>query len=266
MANPQGIDVSHYQGDVDWQAVRAAGMEFAFAKATQGTGYVDPRFSRNWQAMKAAGLRRGAYHFFEAGDDPTAQADHFVATVGTLGPDDLAPVVDVERGGGIPSAASVQAWLDPVEQATGRKPIIYVSPSFANDHLGSGFGAYPLWVADWNVAQPQLPHGWSTWTFWQYADKGAVAGIEVDHDYHNGPFGDALAPAGSTTAPVTPPAPTPAPTPSPSGSSGRTYRVMAGDTLSGIAARFGTTVAAIATLNGIADPNLIHVGQELKIP
>jgi lysozyme len=91
-----GIDVSHYQGVVAWQSVRAAGAAFAFAKASEGTTATDPLFADNWRGIAQAGLARGAYHFAHPGFDPETQAVHFHATVGDLRPGDLPPVLDIE--------------------------------------------------------------------------------------------------------------------------------------------------------------------------
>ena len=254
MANPRGIDVSHFQGDVNWLSVAQSGVSFAFAKATEGTSYVDPKFAANWAGMKDAGIQRGAYHFFEP-DDGTTQGQHFLATLGS-DHGELPPVCDLETGS--PAQSDVQAWLDTVQQGTGVTPIIYASRSFANDHLRA-FGSYPLWLAEYTSAsEPTLPSAWDTWTFWQHSDGGSVPGVSgsVDEDYHNGPLGSAPpAPATTTTT-----------TTAPATSSGQTYTVQAGDTLSAIAARFGTTVDAIAAANDITDPDVIGVGQVLKIP
>src|SRR5256885_1336394 len=90
-----GIDVSHYQGTIDWGKVKSAGMAFAYTKATESTGSTDSQFAVNWPAMKAAGLLRGAYHFFHADQDATAQANHFLQVV-DIGPGDLPAVIDIE--------------------------------------------------------------------------------------------------------------------------------------------------------------------------
>lgn len=189
----QGIDVSHYQGDVDWAKAKAAGIAFAYAKATEGTDYVDPSFGGHWPAMRAAGIARGAYHFFETGDDPVAQADHFVHTLGALDAGDLAPVVDIEsfKGdyGGRGVAANLQAWLDAVEQALGRTPAIYTNRSFWDQSVNADFSRYPLWIAEYGVSAPTLPAGWNAWMFWQHTQHGTVAGVagEVDLDVYAGP-------------------------------------------------------------------------------
>jgi lysozyme len=191
-----GIDVSHYQGQVNWEAVKAAGCAFAFAKATEGTNITDPYFAANWAGMQAAGLARGAYHFFRPGEDAAQQAQHFLATV-QLKPTDLPPVIDVEVSDNVSGGAiveGVQAWLDAVEQGAGVTPIIYTAAYFWNQYLNSGFGRYPLWIAHYTAAAAPapLPEGWADWTFWQYSQSLAIAGVSgaADHDYFNGTLGD----------------------------------------------------------------------------
>jgi lysozyme len=179
-----GIDVSHDQADVDWLAVRASGVTFAFAKATEGENEKDPRFAANWAAMRAAGVVRGAYHFFTPADDGTAQARHFLSVV-TLSPGDLPPVVDVEVATGATPEQLVQrlgAWLALVEKQTGRIPIIYTSHAFWSTTMNASFGRYPLWVAEYEVEAPRLPTGWTAWTFWQHSDRGSVPGVRGDVD------------------------------------------------------------------------------------
>jgi lysozyme len=185
-----GIDVSHFQGSVNWTEVAGSGVVFAFAKATQGITYVDPEFAVNWLAMKSAGLLRGAYHFFEPADDAASQAQHFLSTV-SLSPGDLPPVLDVEINGGVSSDqlwSGVAAWLQAVQTATGRQPILYTAPGFWNASSPDlALASYPLWLADY-ASQPTLPHGWSTWLFWQHSQSGTVPGVAgaVDLDLFNG--------------------------------------------------------------------------------
>jgi lysozyme len=185
-----GIDVSKWQGTVDWKSVQQAGIAFAFARATYGITEVDSCFNQNWQGMQQAGIIRGAYHFFLAADDPAQQAEFFIRTVRSLGPNDLPPVIDVEAGSGVNSnlAASVQTWLTTVEQGLGRRPIIYTAPSYWNENLTGGFGDYALWVAEYGVSSPKAVNGWSNWTFWQYSSTGKVNGVNgpVDLDEFNG--------------------------------------------------------------------------------
>jgi lysozyme len=191
-----GIDVSHYQGAVNWQAVRGAGCAFAFAKATEGTGVVDPYFSQNWAGMKAAGLARGAYHFFHPSEDAAQQAAHFLSVV-QFEPGDLPPVLDVEVNDGVANdviVEGVQTWLDAVEPVAGVTPVIYTAASFWDAHLNSSFGGYPLWIAHYTSAPAPspLPAGWNEWAFWQYSQSLDISGVggAADHNYFNGTEAD----------------------------------------------------------------------------
>jgi GH25 family lysozyme M1 (1,4-beta-N-acetylmuramidase)/nucleoid-associated protein YgaU/pimeloyl-ACP methyl ester carboxylesterase len=183
----QGVDVSNWQGNINWQSVKNDGYSFAFVKASEGTSYSDPYFSQNWQETKNAGIVRGAYHFFHPNLDATAQANQFVKMIGTLAPNDLPPVLDLEVTDGVNATgitSSVQQWLDVVEDAIGRKPIIYTTPGFWQYNVGNTqqFADYPLWIANWQVQQPKVPGGWNDWAFWQYTDSGRVNGISGNVD------------------------------------------------------------------------------------
>jgi lysozyme len=187
-----GIDVSYYQGTIDWNAVAADGIVFAVSRTNHG-GFIDPKFEANWEGSKQAGLIRSAYQFFNAGDDPVAQAQTLIDMVGTLEPGDLPPVLDIETTDGQSAAtiaANVGSWLDTVEGALGRKPIIYTGSYFWNDNVGSdAYVDHPLWIAHYTTNCPNLPTVWSDWAMWQYTSSGAVAGIagNVDRNRFNGP-------------------------------------------------------------------------------
>jgi lysozyme len=179
-----GIDVSEDQGTVDWAAVAAAGTSFVFIKATDGEDYLDPRFTENWAGAKAAGLRRGAYHFFRAEDSPQTQAQWFWQNVGA--DYEIALVADVEESMGQSAAtvtANLQAFLTALEALMGGgQPMIYTAPDFWNGLGTSAFGGYPLWVAEYGVGQPNLPTGWPVWQFWQYSESGSIAGVSGSVD------------------------------------------------------------------------------------
>ena len=205
----EGIDVSHWQGTIDWPQVAAAGKSFAILKATDGkaatggTGlFIDPTYASNHAAAKANGLWTGAYHF--ARPDPTPgdavlEADHFVSVM-NLGTGDLNPALDIETDGGLsPSALTswVMAFLDRVTARIGARPMIYTSPSFWSTSMGNtralaDAGYRTLWVAHWTTnASPTVPAsnwGGNGWTFWQYSSTGSVPGIagDVDLDRFNG--------------------------------------------------------------------------------
>jgi lysozyme len=174
-----GIDVSSYQGEIDWKRVKAAGIAFAFARVSDGLEVIDARFEQNYRAMKRAGVRRGAYQYFRASADPDAQADLLVSTVARLGRPDLPLVADVETADGVEPEElrrRLTRWLRRVERRSGRRPLIYTSPSMS-DTLAGQFGRYRLWVAHYGVECPTVPAGWRRWSFWQQSDSGRVAGI-----------------------------------------------------------------------------------------
>ena len=186
----QGIDVSEFQGSINWGAVKSSGHDFAFIRVSDGT-YQDPNFDSNWAGAKAAGVIRGAYQFFRASDDPITIADQFLARMGTLGDGDLPPTLDVEVTDGQSATTlrtNMEAWLAHVEQKTGRVPFIYVSPGFWPNLGSPDESHYRLWVANWQVTCPNTPTGWSTWQMWQKADTGSVSGISgaVDLDEFDG--------------------------------------------------------------------------------
>ena len=205
----EGIDVSHWQGVIDWPAVAAADKRFAYIKATEGTSFVDANFAANRIQAKAAGLYVGAYHYARPDatlGDAVAEADHFIDTVQPAA-GELLPVLDLEEAGDLSTAALqdwVRAFLNRVYQRLGVRAVIYVSPNFWQTHMGdttwfADSGYRMLWIAHWTDAgAPSVPGAnWSGygWTFWQYSSNGAVPGISgrVDLDRYGGTdFGPVL--------------------------------------------------------------------------
>ena len=182
----KGVDVSHFQGEVDWPAVARDGVRFCFVKATEGADNVDPNFSRNWEGAKAAGLLRGAYHFFHPDEDAKQQAEHYLSVV-SLDDQALPPALDIEvtNGVGVKGLQSgIRTWLQTVQASSGRKPVLYTDPSFWRESVRADLSNYPLWLACY-ANQPDVPPSWRTWTFWQHSDQGRVRGIPglVDLDY-----------------------------------------------------------------------------------
>jgi len=188
-----GIDVSHWQGEIDWDRVAGAGVGFAIIRVADGTGTLDRQWGRNWPEARRVGILRGAYQYFRPDQDPIAQADLFLEHMGPLEDEDIAPVIDVETTGGrSPSqiAAAVRRWIDRVEAATGRAVLIYTGKYFWQDQVGGSpdFGSNGLWVAQWGPTCPDIPGPWPRWDFWQTSATGRVAGIDgdVDTDVFNG--------------------------------------------------------------------------------
>ncbi|MGA2424987.1 MAG: GH25 family lysozyme [Terriglobales bacterium] len=189
-----GIDVSHYNGSLDFGKVASAGVAFAYVKASEGRLTKDPLYSTNYAGLKQNQIVRGAYHYFYPQLDAQAQASNFLGVVTQLVPGDLPPVLDVEISGEQSPgaiASGIQQWLDLVQNTLGRTPMIYTYASFWNTALGgtSAFASYPLWVAQYTSnPSPNVPTGFSDYLFWQYSESGSVAGItgNVDLDWFNG--------------------------------------------------------------------------------
>ncbi len=185
----RGVDVSKYQGDVDFSRLKNAGVHYVFIRATEGITYQDPDYQSNHAKAKAAGLKVGVYHFYETNDDPMYQLKNFTQQV-SLSAGDLAPVIDIEKlhqKDDKNLTDSLRLFLNALEAHYGIKPIIYTGKNFANQYL-TDFGDYPLWLAEYQVKQPQVPVGWSHWTFWQWSQSGTVSGVEgnLDMDRFNG--------------------------------------------------------------------------------
>ncbi len=184
-----GIDVSKYQGRIDWKAVRAMNidgvkLDFVFIKATEGITRQDPAFRYNWERARAAGLLCGAYHYFYSTRDPLLQAENFIRQV-PVHTGDLPPVLDLEISNGQPDSVirrTALAWLRRIEEAYGVKPIIYTNLHFYEAHLGEAFDDYPLWIS--HYYQRQQPAIGRDWLFWQHHDGGHVDGIAAPVDFN----------------------------------------------------------------------------------
>jgi len=189
----KGVDVSYYQGTIDWAAAHGDGVEYAFVRVSDGTTFEDPKFQQNWDGTRAHGILHGAYQFFRPNEDALAQADLLLAKIGTPQPDDLPPVIDVEATGGLGPGdveSQVRIWVDRVTEATGKAPIIYTGFYFWRDQVGApDLTSSPLWHAQYTSAScPNIAPPWQDWAFWQYTSSGSVAGISgnVDTNRFNG--------------------------------------------------------------------------------
>ena len=202
----EGIDVSSWQGTINWGAVAGSGIRFAIVRIGDGYGH-DSQFAANWEGARANGLIRGAYQYFEPGDDPVAQANIVVAAVGRLGPGDLPVTIDVEAPspGVSPAtyAARIHAWADRVTAGTGRAPIIYTGRYYWDPYVASSdFVGNPLWHAQYtSAACPNIDDRWSDWAFWQYTSSGSIPGIggNVDRNRFNGTYAELQALASVAT-------------------------------------------------------------------
>jgi lysozyme len=195
-----GIDVSKWQGDIDWARVSSAGVKYAIIRVSDGVNTIDEYFETNWAGAKDNGILRGAYQFFRPGQDPIAQAEILVRRIREEGPMDLPPVIDIEAVDG-QSAAVIQdkarRWIDYVEVELGVTPIIYTGFYFWRDNVGGtqDFNQYPLWHAQYTSAQcPRIADAWDRWALWQYTSEGRVDGIDgnVDLNRFNGTYEELL--------------------------------------------------------------------------
>jgi len=234
MDRTPGIDVSRWQGEIDWTQVAGAGYRFAVVRATIGNYYTDPRFVTNWDGARDAGLLVSAYHVVRPDRPADSQIERLLEVLGDRQAD-LPLVLDVELGGGRSAdevAGCVRACLVHVEQETGRRAIIYTGKWFWDYSISASpdWGKYDLWVAHYGVLAPSLPVGWSEWMFWQYSEKGQVPGIgpATDLDWFAGSYDDLLAYAGQRPEPEPEPEPDPAPEPEPEPepAGGRRARVL----------------------------------------
>jgi len=267
MATVPGIDVSYWNAGIDWPKVRATGQRFVVSKATEGDAYRDPSLDDNWFGAKSAGLLRGAYHFFRCNVDPKKQADNYINYVRTLKDDgEFPPVLDLETHDNVKKEKiipAVKTWLDRVESAFGKKPIIYSGFYFLKDYLSEAGGGPPMWAKDYPLwlaqypsqyvegSQPSLPKGWFKWTIWQYSEKGRLNGINanVDLDLFNGTLEELYKFTGtkiSTELPKTP----------------QKHTVVAGDGFESIANKYGVTLRELIGAN----PQLLKIGDTLTVP
>jgi lysozyme len=182
----RGIDVSRHQGPIDWALVATEDVRFAYLKATEGRDFTDTRFEANWANAKAAGIARGAYHFFTFCSPGGAQADHFLR-VAPPEPGALIPVADVEFVGnckGYGSLAAVRAqlarFLERVERAWGVPPILYVTPDSHRRVLAGQFDRYSLWIRS-VLTQPPLD-AFGGWLIWQFSETGSISGVSGSVD------------------------------------------------------------------------------------
>ncbi|QHT63064.1 glycoside hydrolase [Paenibacillus lycopersici] len=187
-SNVKIIDVSHYQGTIDWQKVHDDGVAGAFIKATDGIGVTDSAFRTNAVQAPAAGLRVGFYHYAHPEkNDAAAEARYFASVVAGYKAD-FPHVLDVEGQASKVPANKLTNWcvsyLNEVQRLTGHEAMIYTGASFAKTYLGKALGAWPLWVAHYGKDKPMDNDTWSEWAVFQYSASGTVRGIggQVDMD------------------------------------------------------------------------------------
>lgn len=180
----RGVDASHHQGEIDWRRVRGDRIEFAYLKATEGSGFVDPRFVANARAARAAGLRVGGYHFFSTCSPGAPQARHFVRVLRSAPADSMPPAVDLELLGNCAEPpprprllAEVEAFLRIVERATRQQAVVYAYPDFEARYGFAEALDRRQWVRRIGPVAPKRP-----WFIWQRDDRARIAGFSTPAD------------------------------------------------------------------------------------
>jgi lysozyme len=187
-----GLDVSEFQGEIDWTSTKTIdksyAVDFVFIRATAGMDKVDRKFNYNWSEAKNNKLIRGAYHYYRPNENSIEQANFFIKTV-QLYKGDLPPVLDIEK---LPKNQSMlnlklglNRWLKAVEAHYKVKPIIYTSEKYYDDFLKEDFKDYLFWIANYNFYREKIG---TDWLFWQFTEKASVSGIKgnVDVNIYNG--------------------------------------------------------------------------------
>lgn len=257
-----GIDVSSWQGNIDFSQVKASGIEIVYIKSSEGFRSVDSYFEQNYINAKNAGLKVGFYHYVTARsvEDAVRQANFFVSTISGKNPD-CKLAMDFESFGSLNREEINQialTFMQTVQNASGKDVIIYSDEYNANNTFNSSLATYPLWVAQYEVSEPTVRNHWSNWAGWQYTDKGEIPGISsyVDRDK----FTNEVFLSDTSEVPDVP-------TENPDENEGyTTITIRYGDTLSELAIEYNTTVERLVELNNIANPNLIYAGATLIVP
>ena len=258
----EGIDVSGWQGNINYNEVKNAGIEVVYMKASEGKNFVDPYFNQNYANAKANGLKVGFYHYLIArsNEDAILEARFFVSTISGKTPD-CRLAMDFESFGNLSRSQINEiglTFIQTVQNLTGKEVVIYSDTSNASNIFTGELTNYPLWVAQYGEPEPTPNGNWNTWAGWQYTDEGEVAGINgyVDRDK----FTEEIFLNSTSEIPL------PENINKPAAGGTTTIIIQRGDTLSELAIKYNTTVERLVELNNIANPNLIYAGASLIVP
>ena len=255
-----GIDVSEWQGDINFAEVKASGIDIVYIKSSEGTNYIDPYFKSHYSGAKENNLNIGFYHFLTASSQQEAiqEARFFASVVDGLDSDcRLAMDFEVFNDLSINEINNISfAFLSEVQNSTGKEVVIYSDAFNARETFSSNLAAeYPVWVAEYGVNEPE-DGNWPTWVGFQYTSRGKISGISgnVDRDFFTADI--FLSDRSTITVPEA----------APPSTNTDFVIVKRGDTLSQIATRYNTSYQYLAKINNISNPNLIFVGQRIYVP
>lgn len=256
-----GIDVSEWQGRINYEEVAKSGIKVVYIRASEGTNYVDPYFRENYEQARANGLKTGFYHYVTARttEEAREEARFFVSNIKGTEPD-CKLAMDFEVFGDL-SREEIneisKVFLETVEMLSNKECVIYSDASNASDVFDEELARkYPIWVADYFVDEPANNGKWSSWVGFQYSDRGRINGIDGSVDLDKFTSGILL----NDTSKI------PTDTTEDTSQDFETITVKRGETLSGIARKYNTSYEYLARINDIQNPNIIRVGERLKVP
>lgn len=262
----EGIDVSNYQGEIDFQKVKQDGVDVVYIKASEGTTFIDPYFERNYQMAKENGLKVGIYHYLTARTEAQAIAEARFFVARAVGKQlDCKLAMDFETFGNLSKFEINRiglTFLQEVEKLSGKKAILYSNSYTATNIWDEENLKYPLWVAEYDVENPNVIGTWDTWAGWQYTDMGELSGIKTYADRDKFTKEVFLA----DTSEVPPIDENDDENLNPTPEKTKRITIKWGDTLWGLAIKYNTTVSELVRLNNIANPNLIYAGENLIVP
>ena len=255
-----GIDVSEWQGDINFKKVKESGIEIVYIRAGQGFSYEDAKFERNYEKAKENGLKIGVYHYVTARnvEDAKLQAKFFVSLISNK-KIDCKLAMDFESFGNLSNSQINEialAYLKELEQLSKKEAIVYSNTYDAKYKFNSEVAKYPLWVAQYGVEEPQNNGKWKSWEGYQYTSTGRVNGIGGNVDLDK--FTENILLSNIEEVPEVE-------KPKCDKEDRILYKVKKGDTLSKIALEYNTTVSHLVQINNIKNPNLIYTGEILTI-
>lgn len=257
----EGIDVSEWQGTIDFEEVKEAGIDIVYIRASEGTSYIDPYFKENYENAKVNGLKTGFYHYVTARtvEEAREEAEFFVSNIKGTEPE-CKLAMDFESFGDLSKDQINEiskVFLETVQTLSGKECVIYSDVYNAREIFDEELAKkYAIWVADYFVEEPADNGKWSSWVGFQYTDQGRINGIDgnVDRDkFTNGILlNDTSKIPEDTTKDIE--------------QEFEYITVKRGDTLSKIAKEYNASYKYLAKINDIQNPNIIRVGQRLKVP